>query len=654
MSASGPTPPGSRPFLEAGATRPEAPRAADIVSLPPEREDERGKVRHLRGEVLQRDRDGEIRVRTDRGEARLRVDPRAASPQEGQTVEIDIPPVLPPSKAYIRPVPPSRPVLSELPAEAPQRPVFLPTSQSVDGESGRGSLPIAPAQAFVPLAPEDMPLRLVFIPPAQFATLKPLALPVLETRLEPVQAGFPDPLSLESSKISPADPKGILSFLMPEQNQIALDVQPVSVPQDLKLLSERFSLFAVLKTVPTSPDTRSLLSFSTPVPFSEQNPGKIDVLLDLFSTLASGIFFPGILQSIENGKEALFDAAAQEVPGRLDIRLLSVSDLSVRIMNPETARLSGAEGLVTARAASGAPVGILGENSGVLTGQALALSTPDGRPVLSVFLPDSRLEHLFAIQPGLGDLTQGSLIQAVALPIVDPLVTSSSPRLDRPATIWPAVEDLVQTLGALSPALVQSLVRTIPSPAQPALIGPAVLFFAAALRAGDMGGWLGEKALDALRRAGKTETLTRLGRDFANLSEIATRDPDESGWRNMSVPFLWENRVHRAALQYRSGPEEGSEGEEGDRRGGKSTRFVFDLSFNRLGEVQLDGLYRDRRLDIALRTVAPLSQTMRQTLRARFADGLTQSDIMGEIYFQNDKDSFVKIPTRDKPRSAWV
>jgi len=42
-----------------------------------------------------------------------------------------------------------------------------------------------------------------------------------------------------------------------------------------------------------------------------------------------------------------------------------------------------------------------------------------------------------------------------------------------------------------------------PSPANAAQFGPAVMFFVAAMRSGDVSGWLGNKAIDALQKSGK-------------------------------------------------------------------------------------------------------------------------------------------------------
>jgi hypothetical protein len=48
---------------------------------------------------------------------------------------------------------------------------------------------------------------------------------------------------------------------------------------------------------------------------------------------------------------------------------------------------------------------------------------------------------------------------------------------------------------------------------------------------------------------------------------------------------------------------------------GKQTRFIFDLSLDALGKVQLDGLFRAKRLDLIVRTLTPFSLPMQQDMR---------------------------------------
>ncbi|MCB9978299.1 MAG: hypothetical protein H6862_01670 [Rhodospirillales bacterium] len=651
MSASGPTlfPPGGR-FISPQPLSGEA-RPAEAISIPPAQDDERGRTRHLRGEVVGREDGGRVRIRTDRGEVQLRLGPRTPPLSDGQRVDIEIPPGDIPQKVFLRSLsvkshesapaaPPQDTVSTSKPL--PVLPPDLPSGAGQDAEIA-----------------ESLPVRLVFLPPAQSVILngaqasqgeldffQKVLLPVFPAL--PVQSGF-------SSRLAPAslvpDLPDLLfpSLAKPLQTQITVETQSIAVflpPHRLAAVipgpEESLPKRALYETAP-------LRSISQPLP-------------DLFSLLAQGGRFGIPLESrslLPLKSPDISDTQAFSVPGHLDIHILKTDRIGLRITPPEPSSQKTHNAVF--QVPSGTPGAILSGTVGVFSGQVVTSSGPGGLPVVSVLFPESPFSHLFTMHMAAPDLSEGVCFDFVfsrALQTgLTPSVSFAPDRLDVPASLWPAVNDVFQAFSALVPGavphgLAQSLAHILPNPGAPAQVGPAIVFFIAALRTGDFGGWVGEKTLDALRRAGKADALGRAERDFSALSEMAARQVDEGGWKSLPVPFLWENRVHRALLHHRAAQEE-QEGS-GGKKGGKSTRFVFDLMFNRLGDVQVDCLYRENRLDVALRTIAPLSAAMRQDLRTRFVQALAQAGIHGEIRFQSDPEFFLKIPARDKPRSAWV
>lgn len=656
MSTSGPTlfpPPGARfvsPQVPPGEGRP-----AEAISIPPARDDERGRTRHLRGEVVGREDGGRVRIRTDRGEVQLRLDPRAPPLPDGQRVDIEIPPGDIPQKVFLKSLSVKSP--ESAPAPAPQDTVSTSKSLPVlppDLPSGAGQNPeIA----------ESLPVRLVFLPPAQSAILNAAPVPqvgpeIFQSVLLPVFPVLPVPsdiLSDVSSRLAPAP-------LVPDLSDLLFP--PLAKPLHTQITAETQSIAAFLLPHP----------LAAVIPGPEESPPKTELYgaaplqgispppPDLFSLLAQGAR-PGI--PLESGPLSspkgldLWDVQAFSVPGHLDIHILKTDRIGLRITPPEP--FSQKTHSAVFQAPSGTPGAILSGMAGTFSGQVVTSSGPGGLSVVSVFLPESPFSHLFTMHTAIPGLSEGVGFEFVFSHApqtgLTPSVSFAPDRLDVPATLWPAVDEVFQSLSVLAPGaaphgLVQSLAHVLPNPGAPAQVGPAIVFFMAALRAGDLGGWVGEKALDALRRAGKADAPGRAERDFSALSEIAARQADEGGWKSLPVPFLWENRVHRALLHHRAAQEE--QDGPGGKKGGKSTRFVFDLAFNRLGDVQVDCLYRENRLDVALRTIAPLSAAMRQDLRTRFVQALAQAGIHGEIRFQSDPEFFLKIPARDKPRSAWV
>ena len=181
-----------------------------------------------------------------------------------------------------------------------------------------------------------------------------------------------------------------------------------------------------------------------------------------------------------------------------------------------------------------------------------------------------------------------------------------------------------------------------PAPNNPAQLGPAALFFLAAVRAGDLTQWLGGNAADALRRGGKSGLLGRLGQESAALNKLSS-EAVSGDWRAASIPLMWENHMQRIALYYKNDP--GNRQKDGQ---GKQMRFIFDLNLDAMGKVQLDGLFRAKRLDLIVRTLMPFSVSMQQDMRRIYAGALGETSIAGELSFQNNPAQWVTITPENK------
>lgn len=262
-------------------------------------------------------------------------------------------------------------------------------------------------------------------------------------------------------------------------------------------------------------------------------------------------------------------------------------------------------------------------------------------PSASAETPEFMLAHMPL--PGIASGTELALIPASShssftLPsaVTSPL---SAPILPFPIGIsaepWPLMDELYQTLQQIAPQAARAMLAMTPSPANPANIGAAALFFIAALRSGDLTQLIGDRAVDALKRAGRAGLLSRLGQEGAALSKTAA-DSTAQEWRQTAMPMAWDQQIQKILIHYRS--EDQSQKEQSD---GKQTRFIFDLNFNRLGPVQIDGLFRDKRMDLIVRTNAALSPVMQSRMKALYAEAMINSNLTGELGFQHHPDQWV-------------
>lgn len=264
--------------------------------------------------------------------------------------------------------------------------------------------------------------------------------------------------------------------------------------------------------------------------------------------------------------------------------------------------------------------------------------------VLQIQSPERLSDQHYALQVPIEDIPVGSridfsIVKSTEIPL--PALTSSY--FLTPSS-WPILEETQQVLTQISPQTAQAFNAVVPNAAAPAQLGSTALFFVAAMRAGDMNGWLGEKAVDAIKRAGKSDLLSRLGREINGITRMSS-EALSGDWRAMSLPLAWQNDINKVALYFRN---EGEHHEGNDEAGkGKKTRFVMDLSLTNMGNVQLDGLFSGHdnvgRLDLVLRTEQTFSQSMRQQMRTAYKNALEETQITGELSFQNQPESWVRI-----------
>lgn len=330
------------------------------------------------------------------------------------------------------------------------------------------------------------------------------------------------------------------------------------------------------------------------------------------------------------------------IPGKIDLPVLNIQPPPV-VINPlgQTAPLI-APAPVTLQISQIQPSTI----SATVIG-----ATPQGQPVIALQPPGQNAPFFFVLQIS-QSLPVGTQITfpASALPAAAPTPSGGSssplptllPSLFTPGP-WPAAEEMVELLRQASPQLAQNVLQIMPNPSQPqARFGAAMLFVLTIMKGGDLTSWIGEKSVDTLRRMGKSDLIQRLGGDLATLGR-ASGEPVGNDWRGMAIPLAWQDEVFRMAVFYKRDQDAVETAEKGPR----PTRFIFDLKLERMGAVQIDGLFKpygkSLRLDLVVRTEAALSPAMRQKMRLNFAAVMELSNLTGELAFQGQTEDFVKI-----------
>ena len=275
--------------------------------------------------------------------------------------------------------------------------------------------------------------------------------------------------------------------------------------------------------------------------------------------------------------------------------------------------------------------------SGVVVGQG-----PDGRAVLQTSAGTLVIDARTTAQIGTSitvEVTRAGAAPAQAGPAAQ-AAAAASPQaaLIDIASGWTSLREIVQLVQAIDPAIARQFIeRRIPS--LNARGASNVLFFLAALRGGDVAGWLGRDMVRVLERNGQRALIDRLADDFGQLRRFV--DPDGgSEWRTLVFPFYDGEAIHQASMFVRG--RRARPGEDGE----DDLRFVVDLDLSALGAMQLDGLVRDKAFDLIVRSQRDLDQTMRQEISQLFDGALGATGLTGSLVFQTSA-SFPITPMQD-------
>ncbi len=193
---------------------------------------------------------------------------------------------------------------------------------------------------------------------------------------------------------------------------------------------------------------------------------------------------------------------------------------------------------------------------------------------------------------------------------------------------WPALREAIEILARVDVNLAANLVENVlPKPGSG--LAANILFLLSALRAGDIRSWLGEPTMRALERSGRSDLASRIGEDFAQMSRLAL-EPAPGEWRTWLVPMHDGSALQLVRMFVKRPPRRGTAEAEHE----SGTRFLVDVELSRLGALQLDGLVKQKRFDLIIRSHAALPAEMRRDISAIFEDALATTGFSGGIAFQ--------------------
>lgn len=599
-----------------GPAAPAKPSPNVLITKLPAELSELKKHIEIKGEVIRTNHDGTVRIRTEKGDIDVRLESRDTRLRPGERVDIEIPPGRPPQTARVTeetqtPVPPrtaQTPVDVEIRPDAPREVPPVPATLN-EGQSVRIQ-PLLPEEIpYPPLSPEIITAS---IPEKVEFTARMIA--------QNAQAQLLSAVSNISSQISelihktliPVQHVSINKFLNPAGNSNTAASQSLSQLQALTSSQNNVFLSPIGfggEMLTALSENNTITTSNTPI-----NPPHL-------ASLLANPFQAEIAQLIPDVSPAIIEPKIPPSPVIEADILLNALQKPLILQNQKAAEIPA----------------------------IVVAITPQNLPVIGLVSPATGEEMFFIIHASAANLLPGSQITLLpqqelkaAMPFTATINMAPAPSYFLTPEPWPLMDEIYRALTLALPQAAHAMANVTPSPANPAQLGAAALFFITAVRGGDLTQWLGGNSVDALRRGGRGSLLSRLMQEGGILNRLAS-EPVSQDWRALSVPLMWENQMHKIALYYKNE----SQNQQKDQRG-KQMRFIFDLSLDAMGKVQLDGLFRVQRLDLILRTLTPLSAPMQQDMRRIYANALGQTNITGELSFQNKPEQWVTITPEKK------
>jgi len=222
----------------------------------------------------------------------------------------------------------------------------------------------------------------------------------------------------------------------------------------------------------------------------------------------------------------------------------------------------------------------------------------------------------------------GAAIQLKIIAVAPPETAEKPVQIKAPvedsAPVQPLLQTAAQALAQAAPALAQQIQAQL-SLAPNDQLASLILNFLAGLKSGPAPArWPDPPTRKILVDTGRSDIATKLDADASQIGQHRPAPPGE--WSITVLPYLGLATTKPMRL-YRRTPDE----EEEQKGGGE--RFVIELEMVRLGALQLDGLVRERRFDLVLRSEKPLDDGLKQGIEQTFRDSLLIAGWSGELSY---------------------
>ena len=272
----------------------------------------------------------------------------------------------------------------------------------------------------------------------------------------------------------------------------------------------------------------------------------------------------------------------------------------------------------------------------------------DGANILHTKFATLKLYTAQPLPTGTSLTLKAEVIESTNLPLLTPL-SSELQTITSLTRDWQHLGDALNILQTQDPALTREVLQHMPN------LGPklssGLLFFIAAVKAGDVGDWLGKNTVSRLK-AFAPDLIKRLDSDMAQMQQFYINSP-LTQWSGIMLPMLFGHELQQARLYIRKDDEANKNKSPNDR----GQRFIIEIDTSHLGDLQFDGFVRrsekNKAFDLVIRSSKPLNSEVSQGIRDVFENALQLTGLKGQLAFQQGVQHFVRpLASEQQPSSG--
>lgn len=193
---------------------------------------------------------------------------------------------------------------------------------------------------------------------------------------------------------------------------------------------------------------------------------------------------------------------------------------------------------------------------------------------------------------------------------------------------WTALSSIMAILQDADPALSQQIMQRSFAQSGKSL-SKGMLFFLSALRGNSPREWLGANLMQH-KDARIQELVKKAMSEFSAMRPMSSDQPDQP-WQSAFIPMMHEREPEQLRVFWRDYDKESGNDDK------KGERFIIEATLSELGELQFDGLVNTKStptsFDLAIRTHAPLDETMKRDIHSLFLSAAEVTGFTGTVRF---------------------